>query len=237
MEQTILIRVDYMEMGSAMSRDDDAPRRYDSSHRLADAETRHRRIVEEATTLFLEQGFGATSIGQIATAAGVSPQTIYGTYGSKAGVLSRAIDVALVGDREDAAVIDLIPAFDEVRDAASASAFGGHAGIIRGLNERVAPLIRVMEQAASSDPALAELRTRLIGAIQDDCRRWITQLGAAALRPGLSLEHAAAVMALVDSPSVFSILTTDVGWTADEYQAWLAHALPHLLLRPDLLEG
>jgi hypothetical protein len=152
-------------------------------------------------------------------------------------VLSRAIDVAIVGDWDDAAVIDRIPAFDEARDVASASALGDYAGIVRVLNERVAPLIRVMEQAASSDPALAELRTSLIGAIQDDCRRWIAQLGVDALRPGLSPEHAASVMALVDSPYVFSMFTTDVGWTADEYQAWLAHALPHLLLRPDLLEG
>jgi AcrR family transcriptional regulator len=75
------------------------PRRtYDNSRRQAAAEARQRRIVEAATTLFVEQGFAATSIDQIAAAADVSPQTVYATYGSKAAVLSQAIDVAVVGD-------------------------------------------------------------------------------------------------------------------------------------------
>ena len=86
------------------------PRRsYDNSRRRADAEARQRRIVEAATALFVEQGFGATSIDQIAAAADVSPQTIYATYGSKAAVLSRAIDVALLGDYEDRSFVDRIP--------------------------------------------------------------------------------------------------------------------------------
>jgi AcrR family transcriptional regulator len=236
MERTILIRVDYMESGIAVSRDPDERRRYDGTRRQADAETRHRRVVAEATTLFLSQGFGATSIGQIASAAGVSPQTIYATYGSKAGVLARAIDVALVGDWEEAAMIDRVPAFDDVRDAPVAARFVEHAGIIRVLNERVAPLIRVMEQAASGDPALEELRVRLIEAIQDDCRQWIGQLGPDAVRSGLSPQHAATVMAMIESPYVYSTFTSDGGWTPEEYEKWLAHALPQLLLRPDLLQ-
>ncbi|MGB8505622.1 TetR/AcrR family transcriptional regulator, partial [Mycobacterium sp.] len=72
----------------------DSRRTYDNSRRRADAEGRQRRIVDAATALFVEQGFGGTSIDQIAAAADVSPQTVYATYGSKAAVLSRAIDVA-----------------------------------------------------------------------------------------------------------------------------------------------
>ena len=41
-------------------------RRYDNSRRQADAEARQRRIVEAATTLFMDQGFAGTSIDQIA---------------------------------------------------------------------------------------------------------------------------------------------------------------------------
>ena len=40
-------------------------------------------IVEAASRLFLESGYHATSIGQIATEAGVAVQTIYNTIGSK----------------------------------------------------------------------------------------------------------------------------------------------------------
>lgn len=238
MEQAILIRADYMESGIAMSRDPDERRRYDSTRRQADADARHRRIVAEATELFLSQGFGATSIGQIASAAGVSPQTIYATYGSKAGVLSKAIDVAVVGDWDEATkLIDRLPAFETVQDAAGTAQFVEHAAVIRALNERVAPLIRVMEHSASSDPALEELRGHLVAAIQNDCLQWIGQLGPDALRQGLLPRQAATVMAMTESPSVYSMFTADAGWTADEYESWLAHALPQLLLRPDLLSS
>lgn len=187
--------------------------------------------------LFLSQGFGTTSIGQIASAAGVSTQTVYATYGSKAGLLARAIDVALAGDWDDTKVIDRIPTFVAVHDASDAAHFVEYAGIMRVLNARVAPLIRVLEQSASTDPALEALRGRLIERIQADCRQWIGQLGIEALRPGLSPQHAASVMAMIESPYVYSIFTTDADWTPDEYEEWLAHALPHLLLRSDLMNG
>lgn len=99
----------------------------------------------------------------------------------------------------------------------------------------MAPLIRVMEQAASSDPALGDLRSGLRAAQQADCRHWIDQLGREALRPGLSAVHAIYVMSMIDSPYVYSLLTVDGALTPDDYGQWLAHALPHLLLKPQLL--
>ena len=214
-----------------MSRDSNTRRKYDSSRRQADAEARHCRVVEEATALFLNQGFGATSIGQIAAAAEVSPQTIYGTFGSKAGVLARAIDVALVGDYQD------IPAFDRAPSPDDTTDFTAYARFIRTLNERVAPLIRVMEQAAASDAGLAELRGALVDRIRSDSRRWIAQFGPRTRRPGLTEEEAADILAVSESPYVYSFFTVDAGWSPDQYERWLAHALPHLLLRSELLRN
>jgi AcrR family transcriptional regulator len=218
-----------MEWGRRVSRDTEARRKYDSSRRQADAEVRHRRIVDEATKLFLDHGFGATSIGQIAEAADVSPQTIYASFGSKAGVLSNVIDVALVGDYED------VPAFDRAPPLKEAGDFTAYARFVRAINERVGPLIRVMEQAAATDPGLTELRSTLVDRIRDDCRRWIAQIGGKALRPGLSKEEAVDVMAVTESPYVYSFFTEDAGWSPDQYERWLTHALPHLLLKPELL--
>jgi len=36
-------------------------------------------------------------------------------------------------------------------------------------------------------------------------------------------------------PQVYSMLTVDMGWSPNRYQQWLTHALPHLLLRPEIL--
>lgn len=186
--------------------------------------------------LFVEHGFGATSIDQIATAADVSPQTVYATYGSKAAVLSRAIDVAVLGDFEDRPLVDRVPVLAEPPGTQHRLHFATAAHFVRTLHERVAPLMRVMEQAVATDPGLEELRRRLIREIRADTIVWIRQLGSATLRPGLTEAQATDVMATIQSPYVYSMFTVDLGWSADQYEQWLAQALPHLLLRPELCE-
>jgi AcrR family transcriptional regulator len=211
------------------------PRRnYDNSRRQADAEARQRRIVEAATALFVKQGFAGTSIDQIAAAAEVSPQTIYAAYGSKAAVLSRAVDVAVVGDFGTAPLADRIPVLADLSGTQHGLYFAAAARFVRALHERVAPLMRVMVQGTGVDPGLEELRVRLTREIRDDCALWVAQLGTA-LRPGLTRARAADVMVTVQSPYVYSMLTDDLGWSAAAYEKWLAHALPRLLLRQELL--
>ena len=239
LESELFNRSDYIKMRlwvSTPSASAPGPRRkYENRGRRADAEARRRRIVDAATVLFIEQGFGATSIDQIAAAADVSTQTIYATYGSKASVLAAAIDIALVGDYDEIAVLDRAPGFGDMSRGRSAARFGAYAEFIRTLNERVAPLARVMEQAASSDPAIMEMRSRLSIAFRADCSDWIKQLGPKTLRPGLSATHAVDVLGTLISPYVYSLLTVDGALTPDDYEQWLAHALPHLLLKPELL--
>lgn len=214
----------------------DSRRTYDNSRRRADAEGRQRRIVDAATALFVEQGFGGTSIDQIAAAADVSPQTVYATYGSKAAVLSRAIDVAVVGDYEAASLADRMPVLADMSSKQHHLYFATAARFVRALHERVAPLMRVMLQAAATDPGLEELRMRLTHEIRADCEVWVAQLGPA-LRRGLTKARAADVMVTIQSPYIYSMFTVDLGWSPDQYERWLAHALPHMLLRPELLSG
>ena len=70
-----------------------ARRSYDASRRQADAVDRRRRVIDAAEELFLSVGYGTTSINEIARAADVSPQMIYASFGSKAGIL-RALSAA-----------------------------------------------------------------------------------------------------------------------------------------------
>jgi AcrR family transcriptional regulator len=222
-----------------MSTDSEKPsvprRKYDNRRRRADAEARQRRVIDAAAALFVEHGFGAASIQLIADTADVSPESIYAKYGSKAGVLSAVIEVALVGDLDGIPVVDRAPGLADITGALCAARFADYAKFIRALNERVAPLIRVMEQATSSEPALGELRSQLRDMQKADCRHWIDQLGSQSLRPGLSAAQAVDVMSMINTPYVYSLLTVDGDMTADDYEQWLAHALPQLLLKPELL--
>jgi AcrR family transcriptional regulator len=209
-------------------------RRYNNSRRRADAEVRQRRIVEAAAALFVDQGFAATSIDQIAGAADVSPQTVYATYGSKAAVLSRAIEVAVLGDFEAVPLADRLPVLADMSSGQHQMSFAAAAHFVRLINERVAPLMRVLEQSAATDPGLEELRQKIFREIRLVGPVWITQLGSA-LSPGLTVAEAADMLLTVHSPYVYSTLTVDLGWTPDRFEQWLADAMPRLLLRPELL--
>lgn len=65
----------------------------------ARSDTRHV-IAEVALRLFLEQGFAATSVREIATEAGVTIPTLYYHFGSKDGLLGALVE-PLVVDGED----------------------------------------------------------------------------------------------------------------------------------------
>lgn len=203
-------------------------RTYDNSRRQADADARQRRIVTAATTLFVEQGFAATSIDQIARAADVSPQTIYAAYGSKAGVLSRAIDVAVVGDFGPEPLVDRVPVLADMSSDPDHT-FVRAAHFVRAMHERVAPLMQVMLQAG-----LDEMRARLTREIRADCALWVAQLGPA-LRPTLTEDQAADILVTIQSPYLYLMFTVDLGWSAEQYELWLADTLPRLLLRPEPL--
>ncbi|VBA39691.1 hypothetical protein LAUMK13_02711 [Mycobacterium innocens] len=92
-----------------------------------------------------------------------------------------------------------------------------------------------MKQATSADPALQQLPTCLIRALRSDCAAAIEKYWRTALRSGLSTKEAADVLTTMTLPQTYSMLTADMGWSPDRYQKWLAHALPQLLLRPELL--
>lgn len=204
-------------------------RTYDNSRRQAEAEARQRRIVTAATALFVEKGFAATSIDQIAQAAGVSPQTVYAAFGSKAGVLSKAIDVAVLGDYGPESLVDRAPLLADMSSEPQRIFFATAAHFVRELHERVAPLIQVMLQAG-----LDELRTLVTHKIRADCASWVEQLGPA-LRPSLTKDDAADILVTIQAPYLFSLFTVDLGRSPDEYEKWLADALARMLLRPELL--
>ena len=55
-------------------------------------ETKRRAIVDAAVAGFFEHGFAATSIEQVAAAAGVSKVTVYNQFGDKRGLFTAAVE-------------------------------------------------------------------------------------------------------------------------------------------------
>jgi AcrR family transcriptional regulator len=214
-----------------MSAAPSTPRRhYDGRRRRADARARQRRVVEAATRLFLDQGYGTASVTQIAAEADVSPQSVYATFGSKAGLLSRAVDVALVGDDEPVAMRDRpeSQAVDAVPDPVER--LRAAARQTRAVHERSAALLDLVERVSGADPAVAELAANRQAGAREDAERFVAGFPASERRSDRSVGELADVMTVLVSARNWMSLVVDKGWSPDRFEAWLADTYMHQIL-------
>jgi AcrR family transcriptional regulator len=77
-----------------------AKRMYSRTLREAQTVLSRQRVVAAADLCFVEWGFGGTTVGRVAAAAGVSVQTVYNVVGGKPELLKAAYDVRVAGDAE-----------------------------------------------------------------------------------------------------------------------------------------
>src|SRR5829696_2019804 len=78
-------------------------RPYRSPLRASQAEATRRRILDAGLMLFATRGYPTTSVSAIARAAGVSPETIYASVGSKRGIIDALLEqVETMGIAEQA---------------------------------------------------------------------------------------------------------------------------------------
>jgi len=79
-------------------------RKYSSPLRDEQAARTRSRILDAASDLFLERGYGRTTMKDIADSAGVARDTVHAVFGSKARVLTALIDLRLVPDGSVASI-------------------------------------------------------------------------------------------------------------------------------------
>ncbi|MCW2915724.1 MAG: transcriptional regulator, TetR family [Actinomycetia bacterium] len=64
------------------------------------------KVVEAARELFVAQGYGATSLQEVADRAGVAVQTIYFVFRNKRTLFKEVVDTSIAGDTEPVATMD-----------------------------------------------------------------------------------------------------------------------------------
>jgi AcrR family transcriptional regulator len=187
--------------------------------------------VAAAGRLFIRDGYAATTLQQIADEAGVAVQTVYFHFGNKRTVLKEVTDVATVGDDQPVALLDR-PWVEEMRTVR-----GGPETVAvwlrasREIFARVAPILRIIRDAAGSDPEMAAQWAT------DQEHRHTAQLMLAetleskgALRPGLSVDEAADVLFALNSLEIYVLLTVDRGWTPERWEQWAVRAVSDAVL-------
>ena len=204
---------------------------YRSALREAQARATRRAIVDAAARLFIQRGYGATTVDAIAEAAGVSRKTVFTSVGGKTEALKLAIDWANVGDDEPVPMLERphVKAMQNEPDARLILI--SQARYVRQAAARAAPLHAVVQAAAGLDAdirALAEdVRAQRIRGMRA-MARVLADRGA--LKPGLTPSEGADVLWLLIDPGVYYRLVIEQHWDPDRYQDWLADALVSLLI-------
>ncbi|MEU4388930.1 TetR/AcrR family transcriptional regulator [Promicromonospora sp. NPDC023805] len=207
-----------------MSDQPSSPRRYRSSLREAQAARTRADITAAARELFESVGFAGTTITEIAARAGVSPQTVYAAFGSKAKV-ARAV-VEQMEETADAArwreriAVERDPrkvlqAFAEWTSAFF-TASRPQLSLARDLTAEMEEM--VAEGNARRRAALTALIDRFAGdgAVRSD------------LTPGMAVDRAWLLTGL----ETYLNATTGCGWSPAEYAAWLGETLAQQVLEP-----
>src|SRR3954447_18842744 len=170
-------------------------RRYQSAVRTESARRTRQAIVATASELFVERGYAATSLADIATAAGVARPTVFATFGSKAALLRQVLDQALAGDDEPVPVASR-PWFAPVWQArAPAAVLDAYATVCTLIGERAAAVFEAVRRAADDAPEAAELWATLQQNRQAGARMVLEHARRVGdLRAGLDMERAVDVL-------------------------------------------
>jgi AcrR family transcriptional regulator len=191
-------------------------------------------VIDAARTLFLEQGYGATTIAAISEEADVPAPTVYRLFSSKRGILKALLDVSIAGDDEATALPDRPNVRSLLAEADPRSQLAGFAGVTAQVNARSAPIYRILVSAAASDPDAASLLGELAQQRQQGQGTLARSLArAGALRPGVKERDAGDVIHALMSPEVHQLLVSDRGWSSERYERWLSEILADQLLAPD----
>jgi AcrR family transcriptional regulator len=207
-------------------------RGYDATgRRNRSAETR-QRILKVARDLMLADGYRATTISAIAAEAGVNIDTVYELVGRKPVLLRELIEQAISGaDHAIAAEQrDYVQAIKAEPDPARKLAI--YAGAIRRIQERMAPLVLAVRDAASTEPEAEAVWQEISERRATNMRLLIRDIrDAGGLRAGLSVNEAADVVWALNSSELYLLLTTERGWSPRRFERWLSDAWCRLLLR------
>ena len=190
-------------------------------------------VVDAARDLFLERGYGATTIEAISERSDVPSATVYRLFASKRGILKALLDVSIVGDDEALPLADRPPVRSLLDEPDPRGQLAGFAAIAAQVNARTAPIYRILVSAAAADPDAATLldeitRQRQKG--QGALARSLARAGA--LRSELRERDAADIVHALLSPEMYALLVVDRGWRPDRYERWVTGLLVDQLLPP-----
>jgi AcrR family transcriptional regulator len=205
-------------------------RSYDASRRREQARARRLAVVLAARDLFERDGFRPTTIAAIAARAGVSAESVYKGFGTKAALAKAVFDLVIAGDDQPVPVAGR-PAVQAVRGEPDVRR--KIAMFAEGLAQRQARSAGVqilIRDGRHVDDSLAPVWAKLT----DEGLAGMTMLGrhlleTGQLRDGISFEEVRDVLWNYLTVDTYERLVLTQGWPLDRYSQWLARTITSAL--------
>jgi AcrR family transcriptional regulator len=179
-------------------------------------------MLEAARRLFLERGYAATTIPEIAAAAGVAVPTIYWAFGSKRAIVSEIRNAWFATAQTSARVRDVLATKEPGARLDAYAAFMGHQWATG------AEALAIQQDAMRADPEVAA-EVALVLTERAERLKAVVRPLRPFLRAGLTVETAHDILLALSMLEVYRELRAR-GWTDDRYQAWLGRTLREQLL-------
>ncbi len=207
-------------------------RPYRSPVREENARRTRQALVAAAAELFVARGYRATSLADVAAAAGLARPTVSATFGSKAALLRQVLDQALAGDDEPVPVAQR-PWFRPVWNARNqATVLDGYAGVCTLIGGRAARVFETVRRAADDSPETAQAWQTLLNNRRAGARMVVERLRTfePPLRQGDDTERAVDELWFYNDPAHYGALVLGCGWSEDSFREWLAGRMRDVLL-------
>ena len=179
-------------------------------------------MIAAARRLFLARGYAATTIPEIAAAAGVAVPTVYWAFGSKRAIVTE-IREAWLAEAQTAARLGEVLAVDDPADRLDA-----YAAFMANQWATGAEALAVQQDAMRADPEVAAEIGSVLAERARGLEAVVTPLEPH-LRPGITVSIAHDLLLALSLLEVFRELRAR-GWTDGAYRAWLGRTLREQLL-------
>jgi AcrR family transcriptional regulator len=208
-------------------------RRYESPRRREQAEATRLEILDAAQRLFERDGYAATTMAAIASEARVALKTVYVAFETKAGVLRALWNRQLRGGQEDVPMAQQELYVRVLEEPDPERQLRLNARNSREGKLRIGSVAEVIRSAAPLDPDIEALWERINTEYHANQRAVVERLSdKAALRADLDIERATDLLWTLNHPNTWQLLVARRGWTADQYEQWIADTACAQLLRP-----
>jgi AcrR family transcriptional regulator len=188
------------------------------------------RLVEAATELFVERGYAATTLADVAEHAGLAPRTLYLRFPTKADLLRRCVSVAIAGDGDAVPIAERAWMTDTMTAPTLRERLRLMAAGTATLMSRSGDLLDVAQQAAAMEPTIAAAAQ----AGRQETRRVLGAFWRRIEEDGLlpvpcDVEWLTETATLLAHADTFLLLRRTTGWDAASYEDWLRRTWTRLV--------